>query len=168
MPSSLGRSSKAHPKSQKPINNDQDTVLHRINALVAQLPPSSPANSDLNPLAQLVQLYTELDLNLDVSTSSPQHLQHNRQRVHTAIHSIKSIFEALIQLGRMHGVPKHKRAKVPSGSSLTTAVTPESDAVLRVKQWLNDRYSEFLSKTADVVGQHWDVNVRVSHMRLGS
>lgn len=155
--SSLAKAKKATPVSKQAASastSQVDPVLHRITLLTSQLPPTtSTASSDLNPLAELVTLFASLPLSSPASTTEQQH---NRQRVHTALHSAKSVWEALINAGRLHGVLKgnnHKKAK---------GVEQDTSAVTRVKQWLNDVYSDFLSRVAQVVAEHWDLQVRVS------
>lgn len=159
MPSSLGGKQNKTGKVNNHSNVTSDLILHEITSLVSKLPPTSASNSNLNPLAELVTVYTTLPLQLDTAASSQIKLQQNRQHVHTAIHSIKSIFEHLIQSGRIHGTPNNN--KLSSSNNSTTQSTSNTEAVLRVKEWLNVQYTQFLEKTANVVAQHWDINVRV-------
>lgn len=135
-----------------------DAILSQIQLLTSQLPPAAPSSSSsLNPLADLVQLFNSLPLSLP-PTATVQQQQLNRQQVHTALHSLKAIFQHLIQQGRLHGILKAKKAKLLAVGGVEVV---QDQSVLAVKQWLNQRFAEFLAKAALVVGQHWDTALRV-------
>lgn len=136
------------------------STLSRISQLAALLPPAAPASASLNPLADLVQLYADLPLALAPSAGNKER-EANRQEVHTALHSIKAVFEALIKQGRLHGVLKTaKRVKVDTAEG-RKEVAKEDEIVQRVKAWLNERWQDYLEATAKVAGGHWDSTVRV-------
>ncbi|KAJ8294950.1 hypothetical protein OF846_002016 [Rhodotorula toruloides] len=137
------------------------STLSRISQLAALLPPAAPASASLNPLADLVQLYADLPLALAPSAGNKER-EANRQEVHTALHSIKAVFEALIKQGRLHGVLKTaKRVKVDTAEG-RKEVAKEDEIVQRVKAWLNERWQDYLEATAKVAGGHWDSTVRLS------
>ncbi|GAA5982170.1 hypothetical protein JCM10908_004766 [Rhodotorula pacifica] len=132
----------------------------RISQLAASLPPSAPASASLNPLADLIDLYASLPLALPATTTTTKEWEENRQLVHTALHSLKGVFEHLIKHGRLHGVLKN--AKRVKGSEGATTKAKEDETVARVKEWLKDRWDEYLQQTARVVSAHWDSGVRLS------
>lgn len=156
-----------HSLSSSTNSTTTDAVLHQIQLLTSQLPPAAPANSSLNPLADLIEIFTNIPLHLTASASAPPptqlQLQQNRQQTHSALHSIKAIFESLISHGRLHGKLKQssKKGKLTRGGQVQ-----EDDTVEKVKRWLNDRWAEFLSKATKVVQGHWDPTVRVSRRSL--
>lgn len=161
-PSSLAKTKKGRSTSSvKPVTSTStttsqpDAILHQIHLLTSQLPPAAPANSSLNPLADLVSLFDSLPLAVP-SSATASAATANRQQVHTALHSLAAIFQLLIKQGRLHGTLKAKKQKLAGGQA------QEDNSVQAVKQWLNDRYNQFLAKAALVVGDHWDLNVRVS------
>lgn len=127
-------------------------TVHNITALAAKLPPSSPINADLNPLADLVSLFESLPTSLPPSTTT-EAKETNRQAVHTALHALKAVFESLISHGRIHGVPKGKGTK---------EVDAAAKSVEAVKVWLRERWTLYVTKAAEVAGAHWDAGVRVS------
>lgn len=130
-------------------SSSSPSLLAQITILASALPPSAPANSDLNPLADLVALFQSLPSSLP-PTASPSQLEANRQAVHTGLHTLKAIFETLIAGGRLHGTLKARQAGQQADKSVEA-----------VKQWLGVRWNDYLAKAADVVGEHWDVGVRV-------
>lgn len=135
----------------------------RISQLAASLPPAAPASASLNPLADLIELYRALPLDLPGAPGGggPAREQ-NRQQVHTALHSIKGVFEHLIRQGRLHGVLKSaKKVKAVGGAGASAAKAKEDETVVRVKEWLTERWHEYLEHTAQVVSSHWDSGVRV-------
>lgn len=136
------------------------SVQTLISRLAASLPPSAPASASLNPLADLIDLYASLPLAVPDRATTKQREQ-NRQAVHAALHSLKAVFEHLIKHGRLHGVLKSaKRVKGPELAGGSRA--KEDETVLRVKEWLSERWKEYLDATAKVVSAHWDSGVRVS------
>lgn len=142
---------KAPKASTSTSSSSAPSPLSQITLLASQLPPSAPANSDLNPLADLVSLFASLPTTLP-SNAAPAALEANRQGVHTGLHALKAIFEALIAAGRLHGqlrALKDKQAKA------------QDKSVEAVKAWLGERYGEYLAAAGRVVGEHWDVGVRV-------
>ncbi|GAA5968774.1 hypothetical protein JCM11641_000727 [Rhodosporidiobolus odoratus] len=146
------------PTSKQP---QAESTATRISHLAAQLPPSAPASASLNPLADLVDLYRSTSLS--VADDAPnKDRERNRHEVHTALHTLKGIFEALIKQGRLHGTLKTaKRVKVDTADG-RKEVAKEDESVLKVRGWLKARWEEYLSRTADVVGGHWDSSVRLS------
>ncbi|GAA6007681.1 hypothetical protein JCM10207_004838 [Rhodosporidiobolus poonsookiae] len=152
-----------HTKSVQPTTPSAtpDSTLSRISHLAALLPPAAPASASLNPLADLVQLYSSLQLSVAPS-ASPKQREKNRQEVHTALHTLKAVFEALIKQGRLHGVLKSaKRVRVDTAEG-RKEVAKEDESVQKVKAWLKDRWEDYLAKTAEVAGGHWDGTVRLS------
>ncbi|GAA5830762.1 hypothetical protein JCM11251_001065 [Rhodosporidiobolus azoricus] len=138
-----------------------DATVTRISHLAALLPPSAPASASLNPLADLVDLYQLLSLDVG-PTATAKERERNRQEVHTALHTLKGVFEALIKQGRLHGVLKNaKRVRVDTAEG-RKELAKEDASVQKVKAWLRERWEEYLSKTAEVVGGHWDGSVRLS------
>ncbi|GAA6027656.1 hypothetical protein JCM8097_007968 [Rhodosporidiobolus ruineniae] len=138
-----------------------ESALTRIAHLASLLPPSAPSTASLNPLADLVQLYQSLNLALPAPATSKDR-ERNRQDVHAALHTLKGVFEALIKQGRLHGVLKTaKRVRVDSAEG-RKEVAKEDESVQKVKAWLRERWEEYLGKTAEVVGGHWDGTVRLS------
>ncbi|BGP55181.1 hypothetical protein JCM8202_006348 [Rhodotorula sphaerocarpa] len=136
----------------------------RISQLAASLPPAAPASASLNPLADLIELYRALPLDVPGAAGGggPAREQ-NRQQVHTALHSIKGVFEHLIRQGRLHGVLKSaKKVKAVGGAGASAAKAKEDETVVRVKEWLTERWHEYLEHTAQVVSSHWDSGVRLS------
>ena len=151
MPSIASLPKAKSAKASKPAASTSSAAspLAQITALASRLPPSAPANSDLNPLADLVALFASFNNSLPASASLAQ-LEANRQAVHTGLHTLKATFESLINAGRLHGQLKHK---VPG---------KEADkSVEAVKLWLGQRWTDYLTHAALVVGSHWDVGVRV-------
>ncbi|GAA5963703.1 hypothetical protein JCM3765_003552 [Sporobolomyces pararoseus] len=138
-----------------------ESTLTKISHLSSSLPPSAPSSSSLNPLADLVDLYSGLRLTLPTS-ATPKDLERNRQEVHTALHTLKAVFESLINAGRLHGVFKgSKRSKI-GGEADGKAQSKEEAIVEKVKAWLKERWEEYLAQTAKVAGSHWDNTVRLS------
>jgi len=138
-------------KAAKPAasTSSAPSQLAQITAIASRLPPSAPANSDLNPLADLVALFSSFSNSLPAS-ASPAQREANRQAVHTGLHTLKATFEVLINAGRLHGQLK------------TKAPGKEADkSVEAVKQWLAQRWTDYLTHAAGVVGSHWDAGVRV-------
>lgn len=135
-----------------------------ISRLAASLPPSAPASASLNPLADLVDLYANLPLSPLPDRATTAEREQNRQAVHSALHSLKAVFEHLIKHGRLHGVLKSsaKRVKSDSGKRDGTVTAQEDETVLRVKEWLKERWHEYLEATAKVISTHWESGVRVS------
>ncbi|GAA5849657.1 hypothetical protein JCM8547_000524 [Rhodosporidiobolus lusitaniae] len=153
------KATKPSASTSKPASSD--SVLTRLSHLAALLPPSAPVSASLNPLADLVDLYSNLPLSLPSSATAKER-EKNRQEVHAALHTLKGVFEALIKQGRLHGVLKSaKRVKVDTKDG-RKEVAKEDETVAKVKAWLKDRWEEYLSRTAEVVGGHWDSSVRVS------
>ncbi|KWU46226.1 CBF-domain-containing protein [Rhodotorula sp. JG-1b] len=139
---------------------ESPSVQTLISRLAASLPPSAPASASLNPLADLIDLYASLPLAVPDRATTKQREQ-NRQAVHAALHSLKAVFEHLIKYGRLHGVLKS--AKRVKGTELAGASrAKEDETVLRVKEWLSERWKEYLEATAKVVSAHWDSGVRLS------
>lgn len=137
-----------------------DSPLTRISKLAALLPPAAPASASLNPLADLVQLYESRALQL-AADATPKEREANRQEVHTALHALKAIFEALIKQGRLHGILKSaKRVRVDTAEGRKEQAK-EDASVQKVKAWLKERWDDYLAQTARVVGGHWDGSVRV-------
>lgn len=137
-----------------------EAPLTRISQLAALLPPAAPASASLNPLADLVQLYESRPLTLPSSATNKDR-ETNRLEVHTALHTLKAVFEALIKQGRLHGVLKGaKRVRVDTAEG-RKEVAKEDESVQKVKAWLKQRWDEYLAQTARVVGGHWDSSVRV-------
>lgn len=135
-----------------------DSQISIIVKLASTLPPSAPANSDLNPLADLVHLFTKLPISF-ATAATPAQLESNRQAVHTALHALKAIFESLIAHGRIHGVFSNKAKK----AKLSVVQSPaELASIEAVKLWLKERWSEYLTKAAEIAGAHWEAGVRVS------
>ncbi|GAA5845410.1 hypothetical protein JCM3766R1_006544 [Sporobolomyces carnicolor] len=135
-----------------------DSLLTRISHLAASLPPAAPASASLNPLADLVDLYSSLKLSL-ADSAPPKELERNRQEVHTALHTLKAVFESLINAGRLHGVLKGaKRSKTETEQPKSK----EEVIVEKVKAWLNERWHDYLAQTAKVAAAHWDSTVRLS------
>ncbi|GJN89024.1 hypothetical protein Rhopal_001998-T1 [Rhodotorula paludigena] len=138
-----------------------DSPLTRISKLAALLPPAAPASASLNPLADLVQLYESRALQL-AADATPKEREANRQEVHTALHALKAIFEALIKQGRLHGILKSaKRVRVDTAEGRKEQAK-EDASVQKVKAWLKERWDDYLAQTARVVGGHWDGSVRLS------
>jgi len=157
-----GKQSK--PKQPIATTSKVDSTLTRISHLAASLPPSAPASASLNPLADLIELYTSLKLTLPES-AGPKELERNRQEVHTALHTLKGVFEALINAGRLHGVLRgSKRAKSTDASE--KGQSKEEEIVQKVKAWLKERWEDYLKQTAKVAGAHWDSSVRVSSSEM--
>lgn len=153
-----GAQSKPTPSTSK--QPAADSTLTRISHLAALLPPSAPTSASLNPLADLVDLYQNLSLS-PPTTASTKDRERNRQEVHAALHTLKGVFEALIKQGRLHGVLKNaKRVRVDTAEG-RKEVAKEDATVQKVKEWLKERWEEYLAKTAQVVGGHWDGTVRV-------
>ncbi|GAA5940013.1 nucleolar complex associated 4 [Sporobolomyces koalae] len=151
-------------KSKKPVAAAPapEATLTRISHLAASLPPSAPASASLNPLADLIDLYRDLALRLPES-ASPKALERNRLEVHTALHTLKAVFESLIQAGRLHGVFKSvKKTKSDSTEGVKAAQSKEEIIVEKVKAWLKERWQDYLGQTAKVAGGHWDTAVRLS------
>lgn len=156
-------------KVQQPVatSSKGESLLTKISHLSSSLPPSAPSSSSLNPLADLVELYSGLKLTLP-ATATPKDLERNRQEVHTALHTLKAVFESLINAGRLHGVLKgSKRSKI-GGEVNSKAQSKEEAIVEKVKAWLKERWEEYLAQTAKVAGTHWDHTVRVSDEFLNS
>ncbi|GAA6062902.1 hypothetical protein JCM10212_004351 [Sporobolomyces blumeae] len=152
-----------HAKAKQPAasTSKPDSVLTRISHLAAALPPTAPASASLNPLADLIELYASLKLSLPEATA-PQLLERNRQEVHTALHTLKAIFEALINGGRLHGILKGtKRTKTEDGDG-SERLSKEEQVVQKVKAWLKERWDDYLEQTAKVASGHWDSTVRLS------
>ncbi|GAA5924671.1 hypothetical protein JCM1841_006381 [Sporobolomyces salmonicolor] len=155
-----------HATAKQPVASSSKqpaagSILTRISHLAASLPPSAPSSASLNPLADLIDLYASIQLSLGPS-ATPKQLEKNRQEVHTALHTLKAVFEALINAGRLHGVLKGaKRVKVdtPEGRKIQAK---EDESVQKVKAWLKERWEDYLTKTAQVAGGHWDSSVRLS------
>ncbi|GAA5917434.1 hypothetical protein JCM5296_001624 [Sporobolomyces johnsonii] len=153
-------------KAKQPVASSSkqpatESTLTRISHLAASLPPSAPSSASLNPLADLIDLYASLHLSLD-SSATPKQLEKNRQEVHAALHTLKAVFEALINAGRLHGVLKGaKRVKVDTAEGRKIQAK-EDESVQKVKAWLKDRWEDYLTKTAQVAGGHWDSSVRLS------
>lgn len=134
-----------------------DATLSEITRLASILPPAAPASSDLNPLSDFIQLFRKIPLELTAGAKASA-LETNRQAVHTALHTLKAIFEHLIEGGRLHGVLKTgKRQKGIDGKE----VVREEKSVEAVRVWLNERWHEYLVKCVEVATQHWDTGVRV-------
>ncbi|KAK4053385.1 Maturation and nuclear export of 40S ribosomal subunits interacting protein [Microbotryomycetes sp. JL201] len=159
----------------------REMVQQKVTRLVALLPPTTnAASANLNPLADLISLYDKLpvrhDAVLDSGTAEDdrERLELNRQHVHLATHSLKHVFTALVNAGRLHG--KLNRAALASATPLDAngkrkrhsapenddSHVDEPDSVKTVRQWLQGQYSTFLAKAASVAVKHWDVNVRTS------
>ncbi|GAA5821486.1 hypothetical protein JCM3770_000595, partial [Rhodotorula araucariae] len=135
--------------------------IARISELAALLPPAAPASASLNPLADLVGLYESRPLELPAAATNKER-ETNRHEVHTALHTLKAVFEALIKQGRLHGVlkgAKRVRVDTPEGRK---EVAKEDESVQKVKAWLKARWDEYLAQTARVAGGHWDSSVRLS------
>ncbi|KAM0748140.1 CBF-domain-containing protein [Meredithblackwellia eburnea MCA 4105] len=126
------------------LGNGLET-LKKINSLAAVLPPSAPISSDLNPLADFVQLFAQLNSNSNSNTD-----ESSRQSVHTAFHSLKSTFQALVNAGRIHG------------TSAVSNNDKQDKARLKVKQWLVSNYNDFVSNAAQLAVSHWDNGVKAS------
>ncbi|BGP15787.1 hypothetical protein JCM10213_005731 [Rhodosporidiobolus nylandii] len=138
-----------------------ESTATRISHLAALLPPSAPASASLNPLADLVDLYQSIPLSPAAGASAKER-ERNRQDVHTALHTLKGVFETLIKQGRLHGVLKNaKRVRVDTAEG-RKEIAKEDESVQKVKAWLKERFDEYLSRTAQVVGGHWDGSVRLS------
>jgi len=150
-------------KASKPVatTSKAESTLTRISHLSASLPPSAPSSASLNPLADLIDLYSSLKLNLSAE-ATPKELERNRQEVHTALHTLKAIFECLINAGRLHGVFKAAKRSKMAGESNSKAESKEEAIVEKVKVWLKERWEDYLAQTAKVAGAHWDSTVRVS------
>lgn len=166
-PSSLPKKARSL-SSSKPVvpssstSSPPSTLLAKITSLSHSLPPIAPHNAILNPLADLITLFSSLPLSLSSSTTPPTDLELNRQAVHTSLHSIKACFEALISQGRLHGVLKGKKQKIGGAGGGNGEGKGESDdAVQKVKQWLQGQWNDYLAAAAKVVGGHWDTGVRV-------
>ncbi|KAK4048383.1 Maturation and nuclear export of 40S ribosomal subunits interacting protein [Microbotryomycetes sp. JL221] len=189
---------KAANKASSSVN-PQSLVAQKVASLVAQLPPTAPATSSLNPLVDLIELFVSLPIYHDNDdnarrSSNLARLELERRNVHSTIHALKHVFDALITQGRIHGKLKQqqqqqkqqhanprgsidapsqsKRAKLgplaasaPSSSSSKLADNvpqDEPESVKAVKQWLQDLYATFIDRTATVMIEHWDSNVRIS------
>ncbi|GAA5877688.1 hypothetical protein JCM3774_006642 [Rhodotorula dairenensis] len=148
------------------VDRQPASVQTVISRLAASLPPSAPASASLNPLADLVDLYAHLPLAELPEGATTAEREQNRHAVHSALHSLKAVFEHLIKHGRLHGVLKSsatKRVKNETGNGTAAAtVKREDETVLRVKEWLKERWHEYLEATAKVVSAHWDSGVRLS------
>lgn len=159
--STVAESRMAKPsKTKQPVAaaSKGESLLTRISHLAASLPPAAPASASLNPLADLVDLYSSLKLSL-ADSAPPKELERNRQEVHTALHTLKAVFESLINAGRLHGVLKGaKRSKTETEQPKSK----EEVIVEKVKAWLNERWHDYLAQTAKVAAAHWDSTVRVS------
>lgn len=155
-----GATKRATPSSSKQAATTSPSPLTLISQLAASLPPAAPASASLNPLADLIQLYHSRPLVLAASASNKDR-ETNRLEVHTALHTLKAVFEALIKHGRLHGVLKGaKRVRVDTAEG-RKEVAKEDESVQKVKQWLKQRWDDYLAQTARVVGGHWDSSVRV-------
>ncbi|GAA5884161.1 hypothetical protein JCM16303_005948 [Sporobolomyces ruberrimus] len=150
-------------KVKQPVatTSKAESTLTRISHLAASLPPAAPASASLNPLADLIELYSGLKLTLSES-ASPKELERNRQEVHTALHTLKGIFEALINAGRLHGVFKGSKRTKTGAEGETKSQSKEEQIVEKVKAWLKERWQDYLAQTAKVAGAHWDSTVRLS------
>lgn len=157
----------AKPKQPVATTSKPESTLTKISHLAASLPPSAPSSASLNPSADLIDLYTHLQLVLPESTS-PKELERNRQEVHTALHTLKAVFESLINAGRLHGVFKGAKRNKVEGEIDSKAQSKEEAIVEKVKNWLKERWQEYLAQTAKVAGAHWDTTVRVSSHRRPS
>ncbi|GAA5885679.1 hypothetical protein JCM6882_007524 [Rhodosporidiobolus microsporus] len=151
----------AKPAASTSKAHASDATLTRISHLAALLPPSAPASASLNPLADLVDLYQHLSLDVAPAAIAKEH-ERNRQEVHAALHTLKGVFEALIKQGRLHGVLKTAKRVRADTADGRKELAKEDESVQKVKAWLRGRWEEYLSKTADVVGGHWDGTVRLS------
>ncbi|SCV67636.1 BQ2448_5247 [Microbotryum intermedium] len=148
--------------SSSSSTNEPDAVLHRITSLSSLLPPIAPTHGDLNPLIDLITLFGDLPLEPPPNTSSTSSwYELNRQAVHTSLHALKATFETLINHGRLHGVLKRKPG-LGQGASSKEHATQEMASVQKVKQWLQERWTDYLQQTAKVVQAHWDRGVRIS------
>lgn len=153
-----GKQPVASTSKAAPSKSTEPSLSTRISQLAASLPPAAPASASLNPLADLIELYTAIPLTVAESASTKAQ-EVNRQQVHTALHSIKGVFEHLIKHGRLHGVLKTaKKVKAGDGTGIKAR---EDETVQRVKEWLKARWEEYLAHTAKVVSAHWDSGVRV-------
>ncbi|GAA5912243.1 hypothetical protein JCM8208_001311 [Rhodotorula glutinis] len=156
-----GTTKRATASTSKQRASDSPPPLTLISQLAASLPPAAPASASLNPLADLIQLYQSRPLTLAESASNKDR-ETNRLEVHTALHTLKAVFEALIKQGRLHGVLKgSKRVRVDTAEG-RKEVAKEDESVQKVKAWLKDRWDDYLAQTARVVGAHWDSSVRLS------
>ncbi|SGY16295.1 BQ5605_C012g06834 [Microbotryum silenes-dioicae] len=166
---SKGRSTSSinQPNASSSSTQEPDEVLHRITSLSSSLPPIAPTHADLNPLIDLISLFQHLPLQPPPNTTSTSSwYQLNRQAVHTSLHALKATFEALINHGRLHGVLKRKIApgQGASSSSSKEQAALEMASVQKVKEWLQERWADYLKQTATVVQGHWDMGVRVRQL----
>ncbi|KAM0787461.1 hypothetical protein ACM66B_003539 [Microbotryomycetes sp. NB124-2] len=177
MPKDSQRSSKTGKQSTR-AQASGETVAQKVTALVASLPPATnPATANLNPLADLVSLFERLPVTHQAVVSSAtvderERLELNRQHVHLAVHSLKHVFTALINAGRLYGKLKRHPTAAAGGDVVVAngtrkrpsdqAASDEPESVKAVRQWIQAQYSAFLAQAATVAIEHWDANVRVS------
>lgn len=153
LPPVSGKCQKAPtPAVVTPASSTSQLVLNKITLLSSQLPPTVNT-SNLNPLADLLSLFTALPLR---STAKGAALEAERRIIITSLLALKTVFEALITKGRLHGVLKsNKKTKLDEDED------KEVTSVEQVKEWLKSRYEEYCQRLAEVMTGHWDATIRV-------
>jgi U3 small nucleolar RNA-associated protein 19 len=164
--SSLGSASASHSKrpatvpasSKSAAVSPTQLILNQITLLSSQLPPTINT-ANLNPLADLLTLFNELPLTLSEKRNASEE-EGGRRVLITSLLALKTIFEALIEKGRMHGILKsssNKRSKVEEVKE-----EKEATSVEKVKEWLNSRYQDYCRRLVEIMTGHWDNTIRVS------
>ncbi|GAA5906641.1 uncharacterized protein JCM6883_004540 [Sporobolomyces salmoneus] len=74
-------------------------------------------------------------------------LERNRREVHTSLHTLKAVFETLINAGRLHGVVKCAKRNKVEGEADSKAQLKEEAIVEKVKNWFKERWQEYLART---------------------